>query len=134
MKKFDNYCSNLAVLVMADKEDRKNEFIVSGIIDKFAIQFELGWKVLKELLVYEGTSIGKTGSPRQIIKEAYLIYDFMDETIWLHMLRDRNDTSHIYDGELAKPLVERILEEYIPEMVRMKENIIDRYKNILDSI
>lgn len=134
MKKFDNYCSNLAVLVMADKEDRKNEFIVSGIIDKFAIQFELGWKVLKELLVYEGTSIGKTGSPRQIIKEAYLIYDFMDETIWLHMLRDRNDTSHIYDGELAKRLVERILEEYIPEMVRMKENIIDRYRIILDSI
>lgn len=133
MKKFDNYCSNLAVLVMADKEDRKNEFIISGIIDKFAIQFELGWKVLKELLVYEGASKSKTGSPREIIKEAYLIYDFMDETVWLHMLRDRNDTSHIYDGEIANRLVERILEEYIPEMVRMKKSIMDKYKNVLDN-
>ena len=50
MKKFDNYVSNLAVLKTADREDLRNEFIVSGIIDKFYIQFELGWKVLKELL------------------------------------------------------------------------------------
>ena len=28
-----------------------------GIIDKFFVQFELGWKVLKELLSYEGQAI-----------------------------------------------------------------------------
>ena len=33
-----------------------NVFIISGIIDKFSLQFELGWKVLKELLKYEGRS------------------------------------------------------------------------------
>lgn len=50
MKKFDNFCSNLCVLSRAKDEDLENEFIVSGIIDKFFIQFELGWKVLKEVL------------------------------------------------------------------------------------
>ena len=54
MKKFDNYSSNLAVLCKAGEEDLNNEFIISGIIDKFFVQFELGWKVLKELLRYEG--------------------------------------------------------------------------------
>ena len=49
MKKFDNYSSNLRVLERADKEILSNEFIISGIIDKFSIQFELGWKMLKEL-------------------------------------------------------------------------------------
>lgn len=47
MKKFNDYVSNLHVLEKAEHEDLENEFIVSGIIDKFFIQFELGWKVLK---------------------------------------------------------------------------------------
>lgn len=131
MRKFDNYCSNLAVLEKAYKEDIQNEFIVSGIIDKFSVQFELGWKVLKELVLYEGSSIGKTGSPRDIIKEAYRIFDFMDETIWLHMLKDRNDTSHVYNGNMAKELAARILKEYIPVFVLLRENILSKYKDAL---
>lgn len=50
MKKFDNYRSNLSVLETAKNEDLNNDFVISGIIDKFAIQFELSWKVLKELI------------------------------------------------------------------------------------
>ena len=68
MKKFDNYRKNLDVLRRSDQQDLNNEFIISGIIDKFSIQFELGWKVLKELLTYEGIDAAKTGSPREIIK------------------------------------------------------------------
>lgn len=91
MKKFENYMSNLAVLEKAKDEDLENEFILSGIIDKFFLQFELGWKVLKELMMYEGKNIANTGSPREIIKSAYSVYDFIEEQIWLSMLRDRND-------------------------------------------
>lgn len=67
MKKFDNFVSHLSVLERAGNEDITNEFIVSGIIDKFSIQFELVWKVLKELLKYEGSSVANTGSPREIL-------------------------------------------------------------------
>ena len=56
------------MLERAGQERLDNEFIVSGIIDKFSIQFELGWKLLKELLTYEGSSVAKTGSPRSIIR------------------------------------------------------------------
>lgn len=66
MKKFEHFKSNLKVLVTAEKEDLSNEFILGGIIDKFFVQFELGWKVLKELLSYEGESISATGSPKMI--------------------------------------------------------------------
>ena len=51
MKKFDNYITHLRVLERADQEKLDNEFIISGIIDKFSIQFELGWKMLKELFL-----------------------------------------------------------------------------------
>ena len=68
MKKFDQYVSHLRILSRAFDEDLTNDFIVSGIIDKYYIQFELGWKVLKELLRYEGANQAATGSPREIIK------------------------------------------------------------------
>ena len=97
MKKFENFKENLKVLKEAGKQDLKNEFVTGGIINKFYIQFELSWKVLKELLVYEGVTEAANGSPREIIKAAYRTYDFINEEIWLSMLSERNSTSHVYD-------------------------------------
>ena len=131
MKKFDNFISNLEILQKAENEDLKNEFIISGIIDKFFIQFELSWKVLKELLRYEGKSVANSGSPREILKAAYEVYDFIDEDVWLDMLKARNDMTHIYDGDAAKRLVNSILYRYIPEFVKLRENIVGQYEEVL---
>ena len=54
MRKYENYASALKALSTASSQDLENEFVQSGIIDKFAVQFELGWKLLKRLLAYEG--------------------------------------------------------------------------------
>lgn len=134
MKKFDNYKSNLAILSKANNEDLENEFIISGIIDKFFIQFELAWKVLKELLRYEGNSVANTGSPREIIKAAYAVYEFIDEKVWLSMLKQRNDMTHIYDGNVAKELVENIINEYIPTFHLMQREIEIRYQEIIETL
>lgn len=134
MKKFDNFVSHLNVLERAKDEDINNEFIVSGIIDKFSIQFELGWKVLKELLKYEGNSVANTGSPREILKASYFVYDFIDEDTWLSMLKSRNDMTHIYDKKAAEDLVKIILKEYIPCFQKMKENVLKQYGTVLDSL
>ena len=134
MKKFDNFISNLEILQKAENEDLKNEFIISGIIDKFFIQFELSWKVLKELLRYEGKSVANSGSPREILKAAYEVYDFIDEDVWLDMLKARSDMTHIYDGDAAKRLVNSILYRYIPEFVKLRENIAEQYKEVLSQI
>lgn len=134
MRKFEQFSRHLEVLQRADREDLENEFIVSGIIDKFYLQFELGWKVLKELLSYEGRSISSTGSPREIIKAAYSCFDFIDEKIWLQMLRERNDTTHVYNEEAARELVENILKQYTKAFCIMKQAIIERYGEELNNI
>ncbi len=134
MKKFDQYKSNLSVLLRADQEDLNNEFILGGIVDKFVIQFELSWKVLKRLLQYEGLAEAASGSPRMLIKAAYASLGFLDETLWLSMLRDRNDMTHIYNGEAARELVQRIIRQYTPEFVRVGMEIERRYGDILDEL
>ena len=134
MKKFDHYCANLQVLSQADRQDLENEFIIGGIIDKFVIQFELGWKVLKELLRYEGRGESNSGSPREILKTAFVVYDFIDEDLWLAMLADRNSLSHMYDGAAARRLVQDILERYIPVFCEMRGAIQDRYAEQLPEL
>lgn len=134
MKKFENFISNLEVMSKAYEEDLNNEFIISGVIDKYFIQFELGWKVLKELLKYEGHSAANSGSPREIIKAAYSVYDFIDEDMWISMLKSRNNMAHIYDGNAAKELLNKILKDYIPEFRRMKDKIFSIYKDNSDII
>lgn len=134
MKRFEQYQRHLEILKRADQEDLENEFIVSGIIDKFFIQFELGWKVLKQLLQYEGKEISRSGSPRDIIKAAYACFDFLDEELWLSMLKEHNNTTHIYQEEAARELVRQILECYIQEFVHMGAAIQNQYGEVLDEL
>lgn len=89
---------------------------------------------MKELLRYEGKSVAQTGSPREIIKASYAIYDFIGEQTWLSMLKARNDMTHIYDGEAAVKLVDSILNEYIPAFTKMKAEIEERYEDILEEL
>ena len=83
MKKYDNYAAQLAVLERAKDEDLSNEFVMSGVTNKFALQFELAWKLLKETLAYEGVAAAASGSPREILKAAFATYDFIDGDLWL---------------------------------------------------
>ena len=133
MKKYENYAAALRSLSQASQQDLDNEFIQSGIIDKFEMQFELGWKLMKALLAYEGDPVAATGSPRDTIKAAYQYYDFMNDQLWLRMLRDRNDSAHIYDASLARRLVDTIITDYIPEFQRIQQGLADRYGDMLSS-
>ena len=134
MKKFDNYQSNLRVLETAKEQDLDNEFIVSGIIDKFFVQFELGWKVLKELLTYEGVASAGSGSPREIIKQAFRFYPCIEEDVWLSMLAQRNNLTQIYDAQAARRLMETIIRDYIPAFQKLEDSILRRYYELLETL
>ena len=134
MRRFDSYASALSVLKTAHEQDLANEFIQGGIIDKFFVQFEHGWKLFGQLLSYEGDPVSAGGSPRDIIKAAYRYFDCMDEDIWLCMLRDRNNTARVYDENAAKQLVTTVIEHYIPEFVRLRDDVVSRYGELLESL
>lgn len=131
MKKFENFHNHLIVMNRAHLEDLQNEFIVSGIIDKFFIQFELGWKVLKEFLKYEGKQEAISGSPREIIKASYSCFDFIEQEVWLSMLKDRNDFTHIYNEDMAIELVKKIINVYISAFNIMDKELKQIYKDII---
>ena len=127
MSKFEGYRANLVVLRRAPDQDLNNEFIQSGIIYKFVMQFELSWRLLYKTLEHEGKMSAVTCSPRGVIKSAYATYDFIDTEVWLSMLSDRNASEHVYDSALAERLVTVILDRYISEFEHLLACLIDLY-------
>lgn len=91
-------------------EDRAN---IDASIQRFEFCVELFWKFLKRIMSQLGT---ETNFPREVIQQAYAGNLIDDEQQWLQMLKDRNETSHTYDEELADRIYGMIKTTYYPLM------------------
>jgi nucleotidyltransferase substrate binding protein (TIGR01987 family) len=94
------------------EENAVNSLYIDGTIQRFEFTIELYWKTLKRLLKDEGI---ETKTPKEALKQAYAIGWIENEQAWLQMLKDRNETSHIYDEGKAKDIYDNII-GYFPEM------------------
>ena len=61
-------------------------------------------------------------SPRSAIGAALQMGLLSDESNWINMLKDRNNTAHIYNAEVAKQIHGRVVTEYLPEFLRVQAN------------
>jgi nucleotidyltransferase substrate binding protein (TIGR01987 family) len=109
-----NLATALERLREALQEPEANKLAVDGTIQRFEFVIELYWKTLKRLLAWEGI---QTQTPREALQRAYQAGWLTDETAWLQMLRDRNQTSQLYNEALAHEIYDHI-KQYFPEMER----------------
>jgi len=86
-------------------EPTTNSLVIDGTIQRFEFVIELYWKTLKRLLSLHGI---EAGTPRDAIGEAFRAGWLGNESAWLEMLRDRNETSHIYNESMARRICRRI--------------------------
>src|SRR5690625_153204 len=114
----------LGRLEEALEEDELNSLYIDGTIQRFEFSIELYWKTLKRLLEVEGI---ETKTPRDTLKHAYAVGWLKDEQSWLQMLRDRNETSHVYNEEKAKQIYENIV-GYFPTMKNTFTILKEKYK------
>lgn len=63
----------------------------------------------------------------QYVRHLQVLCRAEQEDVWLEMLRDRNDATHIYNEEAAQQLVEKILHQYIEVFVSLEQQIRARY-------
>lgn len=102
-------------------------FIQDAAIQRFKWAIELYWKVLKKILAYEKA---EATSPRHTLSLSYQLHLIHHEAIWLAMLDDRNQTSHLYNQEEAYRVCERI-KTYGPIMVETYETLQRVYQNVV---
>ena len=101
------------------KED-ETEIVVDGALHRFEFTFELAWKSLKDYLEYMGLT-EKTGSPREIIQQAFKQGIIEDGESWINMMLARNTLSHLYDERASRDVFLRIKKEYIKLFENLNE-------------
>jgi len=114
-QRLSNYKKAMAQLEKACGRKKYDELELAGLVQMFEFSFELGWKILKDLLYYQGTD-AKT--PREVFREAFEA-DYLneDETeILLEAMEKRNVLSHTYREEIAKEAEVLIKDRYFPVM------------------
>lgn len=101
----------------------KVDYIQDATIQRFEFVIELYWKVLKKILVYEKSD---STTPRDVLKKAFQFHLIDDEDLWLAMLDDRNNTSHVYKEEDALRVFENI-RDYVPVLEKSYQNLKKKY-------
>ncbi|MDY6850020.1 MAG: HI0074 family nucleotidyltransferase substrate-binding subunit [Thermodesulfobacteriota bacterium] len=105
----ENLDRALKRLEEALQEPEGNSLVIDGTIQRFEFVIELYWKTFKRLLALEGL---EANTPREALQKAYAAHWIDDEAAWLQMLRDRNETSHIYDEAAARRIYAHIQQNF----------------------
>lgn len=106
-------------------KEKESEIVIDGALHRFEFTFELAWKSLKDYLEYMGLT-EKTGSPREIIQQAFKQGILEDGEAWINMMLSRNMLSHLYDEKASREIFDKIKKEYI----NLFSGLNEKYKNI----
>ena len=123
MKRFEERKQDLAKATERLKEalnEEETEIAIDGTLHRFEFTFELAWKTMKDLMEYNGI-IESTGSPREVLKNAFQNGIIEDGETWINMMLARNSLSHLYDEEASRKIYKDIKEKYIVLIEKLNE-------------
>lgn len=118
-----DYIKALSRLQDALNKDLDDDIIIDGIIQRYEFTFEQAWKVMKLYLEDQGI-LDEALAPRSTIRSAFKHKVIEDGDMWIEMMLDRNRTSHMYDEETAKQIVQSIKDKYIIEFSNLKKFLV----------
>lgn len=121
-QRFENFEKTYILLKKYSDRDVSNELERAGVIQFFEMTLELSWKVMKDYLEFQGYVV-KT--PRETIKQAYQSELIADGHTWLEALSRRNLTTHTYDEEVARKLINDIRNQFLPVMTELYETLLE---------
>jgi nucleotidyltransferase substrate binding protein (TIGR01987 family) len=109
--------------VMQHPDLDKNTYMRDATMHRFKLAIELFWKALKKVLQYEKI---EATTPRDVVSKAFRYKLIDDEAIWLKMLDDRNNTSHVYNEKDAERIFAHF-KSYLPVFLDSYRGLKERY-------
>lgn len=112
-QRFSNYRKAFSLFedaINLYNEKGLSELEKQGLIQRFEFTHELAWNVLKDYFEYQGNS-QITGS-RDATREAFNKGLIENGEAWMEMIKSRNKSSHTYNEDTARELIEKITETY----------------------
>ena len=117
-----SFGSALVQLDEACEQGSYSDLERAGVVKTFEFTFELGWKVLKDLLFYEGYDLN---SPREVIRKSFETGYIGEEDCetFFFALDTRNTLNHVYSEGLALQAVSLINDEFHPMLRRLWQTL-----------
>lgn len=100
-----------------------------GLIQAFEFTYELGWKLLKDYLEYQGVAdlVGSRDTVREAVTRGLLSES--EGSVWMTMLQDRNRTSHLYDEETVRAIESSIVRQYLHAFMALETDMTERARH-----
>ncbi|MDE3270134.1 MAG: nucleotidyltransferase substrate binding protein [Pseudomonadota bacterium] len=111
---FSKALGQLQAAVELAKERELSNLEAQGLIQGFEYTHELAWNTLRDYLRAQGVLEGLYGS-RDTTRAAFKVDLIQTGEVWMDMIRSRNMTSHTYNEDTAKQIVNAILDTYCAE-------------------
>lgn len=116
IQRYDNYhtaCMRVLEITVSDRDvNDLSDLEMEGLIHRFKHAFELGWKVLQDLMMYKGYVF--TPGPNGTLAQAFEDGMISDHDGWRQMARARITTAHTYDEEDVKEVAHDFYNIYAP--------------------
>lgn len=125
MQRYDNYhraCKRILEVTESGIEPGKlSELEMEGLIQRFEYTFELGWKVLQDLLKYKGYEFmqGPNGTLRKAFEDGLI----ENHDGWRRMAMARVTTSHTYNEGEAEEVARQIYESFAPLLKELDDKL-----------
>jgi nucleotidyltransferase substrate binding protein (TIGR01987 family) len=121
-QRFSNYGKALKQMErFVQKRDSLNELEEQGLIQAFEYTFELAWNTMKDFLENQGHE--QIFGSRSAIQESFRIGLIQDGSGWMELFAARNKTSHTYNEETAKEILQLIFLTAMPLFASFRSKI-----------
>lgn len=123
-QRFDNFSKALSQLLAAfelQKQRPLTDLEKQGFIQAFEFTHELAWNVLKDYIEFTGgqSLIGSKDTTREAFQKGLI----SDGDAWMEMIRNRNLTSHTYNEDTSKLIINNIVQLYVPCFVELSNKM-----------
>ncbi|HSX13772.1 MAG TPA: nucleotidyltransferase substrate binding protein [Chlamydiales bacterium] len=120
-QRFSNYKRALSQLSKFMKHSHLNELEEQGLIQAFEYTHELAWKTLADYAKDKGYSdiYGSKDATRQ----AFNMTIIENGDVWMEMIQSRNLTSHTYNQDVTKQIIDAIHKRYYLAFVQLETRL-----------
>ncbi len=123
-QRFTNYQKALAQMKDFMSEPQLNHREEQGLVKAFEYTYELAWNTLKDFLEYQG--VAEIVGSRDAFRKAFAEGVLDDGRVWMRMIESRNKTTHTYNEETAKEIVESVRSEFYPAFCELEQMLAKR--------
>lgn len=92
-----------------------------GLIQCFEYTYELGWKTIRDFLQNHGSA--EIYGSKDAVREGFRLGIIQDGQGWMDMIKSRNQTSHIYDEQAVKEIVNLIIKDYYSLLLSLEKTL-----------